>query len=519
MNEESTTFGLTPDKLARLWSIGSDCSQLASGENAKITGAIPEVEGYEIIDRLGEGGMGTVWRAQQLSMQREVALKVMSSGTFGSQKALSRFEQEVELAARLVHPNIARVYDSGLYRGLYYYAMELIEGQQLDEYVKEHKLTQRKILELLRTVCQAIKHAHQVGVIHRDLKPSNILVTQDGQPHVLDFGLAKTLLEGEKDIKVSFNGDVLGTPLYMSPEQAGGHPSVVDTRTDVYSLGVILFNLLTKQWPYDLSGSHYEILKNIQEAEPVRPSKIIPHFDTDIEAILLKVLAKEPSQRYQSATEFAYDIQCWLEELPITARPMTALYLLRKFVVRHRMASIVLSLLLVIIVSTSFISLYSYNQARGALKESKLRQAAYKTQAKRNLTFANQVAFASFLELWHDDKIGRAQAFTIHFHRNSRERTGSLFLLDPRPLAEKEVDFREKLSPNQTAFWVFIVGEHHLKNKNKAEAIEAYKQCLEASHDSSELDDWFKNRARRKLNELVNGSMSLNQYRNVIDGK
>lgn len=519
MNEESTTFGLSPDKLARLWDIGSDVSRPASGERAKPDGAVPEIEGYEIIDKLGEGGMGTVWRGLQLSTQREVALKVLSSGTFGSQKALSRFEREVELAARLAHPNIARVYDSGLYQGLYCYAMELIEGQQLDEYVEEHRLTQRQILELMQMVCQAVQHAHQVGVIHRDLKPSNILVTEDGQPHVLDFGLAKTFLEGDKDQKVSLDGDVFGTPTYMSPEQAAGHLDAIDTRTDVYSLGVILFNLLTKQWPYDLSGSHYEILKNIQEAEPVRPSKIIPHFDTDIEAILLKILAKEPSQRYQSVTEFAYDIQCWLEDLPITARPMTALYLLRKFVVRHRMASIVLALLLVIIVSTSFISLYSYSQARGALKESKLRQATYKTQARRNLTFANQVAFASFLELWHDDKIGRAQAFTIHFHRNSRERTGSLFLLDPRPLAEKEADFREKLSPNQTAFWAFIVGEHHLKNKNKAEAVEAYKQCLEASHDSSELDDWFKNRARRKLNELVNGNMPLNPYRNIIGDK
>ena len=515
MAKKRTTFGLSTDKLARLWKIGSDISQPPHPKSSKQPNEIPKIKGYEIVELLGEGGMGTVWRAFQLSTRREVALKVMTSRTFGSQKALSRFEREVELAARLVHPNIARVYDSGLYQGLYYYAMELIEGLQLDEYVNEHKLTQRKILELLRTVCQAIKHAHQVGVIHRDLKPSNILVTQDGEPHVLDFGLAKTILEDEKDMKVSIDGDVFGTPTYMSPEQAAGHLDAIDIRTDVYSLGVILFHLLTKQWPYDLSGSHYEILKNIQEAGPVRPSKIIPHFDKDIEAILLKVLAKEPSQRYQSVTEFASDIQCWLEEFPVTARPITVLYLLRKFVVRHRMASIVLALLLAIIISTSFISLYSYSQARRALKESNLRQEAYKTQARRNLTFANQVAFASFLELWHDDKIRRAQAFTIHFHMNSRERTGSLFLLDPRPLAEKEVDFREKLPPNQTAFWAFIVGEHYLKNKNKAEAIEAYKRCQEARQDSSELDDWFTNRAKRKLDELLNENTSLKSFPNI----
>jgi serine/threonine protein kinase len=518
MDDESTTFGLSPDKLAYLWGIGSDNSQPASEESVKQHGTLPEIEDYEIIGRLGEGGMGTVWRAVQLSTQREVALKVLRSGTFGSEKAISRFEREVELAARLVHTNIARVYDSGLHKGLYYYAMELIEGQQLDEYVKEHEFTQRQILELMQVICQAVQHAHQIGIIHRDLKPSNILVTKDGQPHILDFGLAKTLLESDKEEKVSLDGDIFGTPMYMSPEQAAGHLDAIDIRADVYSLGIILFNLLTNQWPYDFSGSRYEILKNIQEAEPVRPSKVIPHFDIDIEAILLKTLSKEPSQRYQSVTELAYDIQCWLDGLPVNARPITALYLLRKFIVRNRAVGIVAALLLLIIVSTSFISLYSYNQAINALKESESRQKAYKTESTRNLTFANQVAFASFLELWHDEKIDRAKGFLIHFSRNSRESTGALFLLDPRPLVEKEADFREKLSADNPAFWEFVMGEYHLKNNNKLGTIEAYKRCLDVSQNASELDDWFKNRAQRKLNELLNKDIPLKSSPNISNG-
>ncbi len=509
MDDESTTFGLNPDKLARLWSIGSGATEHTSRETLRPPVNIPQIEGYDVVAKLGEGGMSTVWRAVQLSTRQEVALKIMTTGTFGSSKAQSRFEREVELAARLKHPNIARVYDSGLHQGLYYYAMELIEGQHLDEYVKQNNLTQRQILKLMQLVCHAVTHAHQIGVIHRDLKPSNILVTNDGQPHVLDFGLAKALAEKDTGLTVSLDGEMIGTLPYMSPEQAAGQFDLIDVRADVYSLGIIFFNVLTNHWPYDLSGSRYEILKNIQEQEPLRPSRIIQRLDGDIEAILLKALAKKICDRYQSVSELAHDLQCWLEGRPIIARSVSTLYLLRKYIARHRTVSSIAGLLMVIIISTSFISLYSYSQARGALKESKLRQAAYKTQAKRNLTFANQVAFASFLELWHDDKIGRAQAFTIHFHRNSRERTGSLFLLNPKPLAEKETGFREKFPPNQTAFWAFIVGEHHLKNKNKAEAIEAYKQCLEASQDSSELDDWFKNRAKRKLKELSDENISL----------
>jgi len=175
----------------------------------------PTIEGYEVTRRLGEGGMGTVWCALQLSTRRDVALKLLGPGVFGSEKARTRFEREVELTARLEHPNIARVYDSGLHQGVYYYAMELIDGVPLDRYVKDQRLSLRQVLELMRTVCQAVQHAHQRGVIHRDLKPSNILVTEDGQPHVLDFGLAKSFLEEEEALAVSIEGEIAGTPAYM----------------------------------------------------------------------------------------------------------------------------------------------------------------------------------------------------------------------------------------------------------------------------------------------------------------
>jgi serine/threonine-protein kinase len=447
-----------------------------------------------------------------------VALKVLAPGTFGSEKARLRFQREVELTARLEHPNIARIYDSGVNRGVYYYAMELFQGQHLDKYIKYCEFSERQILELMYTVSQAVQYAHQRGVIHRDLKPSNIIVTADGQPHVLDFGLAKTVLDGDKGMTVSIDGQVTGTPAYMSPEQAAGHIDAIDTRTDVYSLGAILYHVLTGRWPCDLSGSYYDVLKNIQEEDPVLPSKIIPHFDADIEAILLKGLAKDPNERYQSASELAHDMRCWLEGLPIIARSVDTVYLLKKFISRHRTASIIAGLVLIIIFSMSFVGLYSYAEARGAVKRLESQKEIFRREASKNLVFANQALFILFLEFWQDDKLVRAQGAIVYLPRQSRERAAAQFLLDPRPLEEKRRDFQQKLFVGQPSFGEFVLGEYHLKNNNKPAAMEAYSRCLQLAQGTSEFDDWFTNRATRKFNELLNRDVPSQPRQNTDGG-
>ncbi len=324
----------------------------------------PQVEGYEITGRLGEGGMGTVWKAVQLSTHREVALKLLGGGAISSEKARMRFEREVELAAQLEHPNIARVYDSGLHQGVYYYAMELIDGVHLDEYVETQELTQRQVLELMKTVCQAVQHAHQRGVIHRDLKPSNILVTEGGQPHVLDFGLAKEFLEGEARLTVSLDGDVAGTPAYMSPEQAAGHASESDTRSDVYSLGVILYRLLTGNSPHDLSGTRYEVLRRIAEEAIRRPRNVSKRIDKELEALLLKSLASDSEQRYSTAGELGNDIDNYLTGEPLTAKKPTAAYFLRKWIRKNRVPVSIACVVALVLIAVGVFSYVRVRQER-----------------------------------------------------------------------------------------------------------------------------------------------------------
>lgn len=302
------------------------------------TEAPPQIDGYEIRGRLGEGGQATVWRAEQLSTKREVALKVLGRNTLGSEKVRARFEREIELAARLRHTNIASVFDSGVCNGVYYYAMALIDGVSLDDYVEQSGIDQRQILDLMRTICLAVHHAHQRQVIHRDLKPSNILVTEGGQPYVVDFGLAKAFLEEDSGITLSLEGCFMGTPPYSSPEQAAGRHSEVDTRTDIYALGVILYRLLTRQSPHDVSGPLADVLYRIIREDVTRPREISRSVDRDLEAILLKALAKNPDDRYASSAAMAQDLQSYLDGEELAARAPMALDRLRRAIAKYPVA-------------------------------------------------------------------------------------------------------------------------------------------------------------------------------------
>ncbi|MBN1343008.1 MAG: protein kinase [Phycisphaerae bacterium] len=364
----------------------NDLAKTATLGRPEVERQVPDIEGYEIAGHLGEGGMGSVWRAVQLSTRRQVALKLLGVGVFGSDKARARFQREVELTARLSHPNIARVYDSGLNRGVYFYAMELIDGKHLDQYVKEHGFTRRQILEMVRSVCLAVQHAHQRGVIHRDLKPSNVLVTEDGQPHVLDFGLAKAFLDEDSGGTISMEGEVAGTPAFMAPEQASGRLDQIDTRTDVYSLGVILFRLLTGESPHELSGSRFELLRRIAEEDVRRPREVTKDVDRELEALLLKALSRDPEARYATAGDMAADIGNYLIGEPLTARSPTTAYFLRKRLRRYRVP-----LGIGCVVLGSLVALAAYSYVRIARERTSAIVARDETSKQIQLTEAARV--------------------------------------------------------------------------------------------------------------------------------
>lgn len=323
--------------------------------DADAPGTPKEIGPYKIVDVLGRGGMGTVYRAKQQFPSRTVALKVVHSPIY-SRSLTRRIEYEAQILARLQHEGIAQIFEAGTATAngvtLPFFAMELVEGRHLTDHAKKFKLTTAEKLKLIVKVCAAVRHAHQQGVIHRDLKPANVLVTDGGQPKVLDFGIARVT---DSDIRTTTLhtdvGQLVGTVAYMSPEQVAGDSSNIDTRSDVYALGVLAFELLTGELPHPVGGKTIaEAARIIQDEEPRTLRGFSPEFQGDLETVVRKALEKDRERRYGSAAEFAADINRYLANEPVVARPASLAYQLRKFAQRNRslVASIVAAFLLLV---------------------------------------------------------------------------------------------------------------------------------------------------------------------------
>ena len=294
---------------------------------------------YHLLSELGRGGMGIVYRARQLSLNRVVALKLIAPEQLSSPTAVERFEMEAKAAANLDHPNVVPVHDTGVFEGRHYFSMRLVEGESLaakmgDFWLPLAKSTSRsksalkaqatgramRIASVVATVADAVHYAHQRGVLHRDLKPGNILIDAAGQPYVTDFGLAKRV---EADNSLTLAGEVLGTPAYMAPEQAAGKTSQTTTAVDIYSLGAILYELLTGRPPFQ-AGTSMELLHALLHDEPSVPRQLNPAVPRDLETICLKCLEKDPARRYTSARAFAEDLRHFIQGEPVQARAISA---------------------------------------------------------------------------------------------------------------------------------------------------------------------------------------------------
>lgn len=359
---------------------------------------LPERIGrYRIIRLLGEGGMGAVYEAEQDRPRRRVALKVIKTA-WATPEIIRRFEREFQLLGRLHHPGIAQIYEAGTANtGIGFqpfFAMEIIHGKSLVEYAQVRHLDTRQRLALMIQVCEAIQHAHQHGIIHRDLKPANIMVDENGHPKILDFGLARVTDSDAQASRQTDVGQLLGTLAYMSPEQVLADPLALDTRSDVYALGVILYELLAGKLPYQLTRHLHEAVQTIQQVDPNPLSTVNRMYRGDIETIVARALEKDKARRYASAAELAADIQRYLEDQPITAKPPSAIYQLQKFARRNKALVAGTAAVFLVLVAGIIVS------SREAVLARRAEQIAGKEAASAN-------AVISFLQ---HDLLGQASA-------------------------------------------------------------------------------------------------------------
>lgn len=304
---------------------------LQSGLGAAPAKALPTLEGYEVSEIIGQGGMGVVFKARQLALNRTVAVKMILSGIHASSQELSRFRAEAEAVARLAHPNIVQIFEIGEQFGNPYLTLEFVPGGSLAQQLDGRPTHPKRAAEMVRELAKGMQHAHDKGIVHRDLKPGNVLIAGDGTLKITDFGLAK---RAESDLRNTMTGAIIGSPTYMAPEQASGNASEIGPATDIYALGVILYELITGRPPFK-GDSVIETIQQVREQDPLPPRIVQPKIPRDLETICLKCLEKKPQRRYVSAATLAADLDAFLHEEPIHAQSLTLLDQVTRTITHH----------------------------------------------------------------------------------------------------------------------------------------------------------------------------------------
>lgn len=295
--------------------LGGTASSSSPSPSTGSLHALEYVSRFLILGRLGSGAFGTVFKARDPQLERDVALKVPNPGMLDTPKRVERFLREAKAAARLRHPNIVPVFDAGKDGERYYIASAFVDGKPLSEIIEERGIEFRRAAEIVQKLAEAVAYAHDQGIVHRDIKPSNVMLDSSEQPHLMDFGLAARADEAEK---ITNDGAVLGTPAYMSPEQAGGQRGEASPLSDQYALGVVLYELLTGQPPF--SGPPAAVVYKVIHHDPPMPRSLRPYAPCDLETICLKAMAKKPEARYTSCQTLADDLKRWLQGEPIDGR-------------------------------------------------------------------------------------------------------------------------------------------------------------------------------------------------------
>jgi hypothetical protein len=362
---------------------------VAASPQAKLTISDPEgtvthdpadhpaaVGRFQVRQVLGSGSFGTVYKAYDPELHRTVAVKVLRAGKYAGAEELERFLREARSAAQLRHPGIVPIHEIAQGAGHPYIVSDYIDGLTLADLLTGRRPTFRESAELVVRVAEALEHAHRAGIVHRDVKPGNILLDRAGQPYIADFGLAR---RAEGDATVTHTGQVLGTPAYMPPEQAAGEHDQVDGRSDVYSLGVVLYQLLTGELPF--RGNTRMLLHQVMHDEPRPPRKLNDQVPRDLETICLKAMAKEPPRRYAGAQALADDLRRWLEGRPILARPVGRVERAWRWCRRNAMMATLCATLVVVLLTGTLVSSYLALRARAA--ETALRASEEKERRQR----------------------------------------------------------------------------------------------------------------------------------------
>ena len=538
---ETSLSDLDPEQLQELLSVAEESDardspkEVASSDCPEVSETSPQpgnwIDQYRILERLGEGGMAIVYLAeQQYPVHRNVALKLIKPG-MNSRQVIARFEMERQTLTLLNHSNIANIFDAGTTKnGLPYFVMEYVKGLAVTEYCDHFKLTIEQRLHLFIKVCHAVQHAHQKGIIHRDIKPSNILVTTDNDqavPKIIDFGVAKAIARPlTEHPQATEDSQLLGTPEYMSPEQADMANKDIDTRSDIYSLGVLLYVLLTGVLPFDSDtlreGGMDNIQKVIRETDPMTPSSrlttlgekaeviaqdrrmeiqtLVKHLRKELEWIPLKAMRKERAERYRSTSELSDDIKNYLEGAPLTAGPATIGYRLKKIVRRHKslvggVAAVLVASVSVMIVSLSF----NWRQAR-ALRETRLvtdyvyhsvLRPIYEQQDRET---AQEILDNAVENLEREFKTGKFKDYP-RAEAQIREHLGHAYLWGDIDYKAAEVQFKHYLRihpepPGHKLNGWNALGMAYFKQGRHKEAAAELERGVERLRRSGKVEDW-----------------------------